>query len=316
MVLVWLGKENPSPRAERVFHNFIPRFLAVIEDEGFELFESNDPFCNDPALIRHLGEEICSHWRADWIDFFLFLVQCRWFRRGWVVQEVLLKFLDKVDQVIILCGSLRVLWIDLSGFLALLTELNWRATLTRRLRSHEATQTWDIHFSYMLQAANAVFQARKRVKEYCLGKTPKTLENEFGSNMKSSEIIASILFKTVTLMRKRGVGFSDKRDTIYGFLGLLSVVLPRGKSNPITADYSLSDVDVFTKAAWYMASNMPYLDVLSASQYNILGADHPSWVPDFSAVYLGVNFQRLRRSYNRPHLMPLRQSHHTPPFAF
>jgi hypothetical protein len=124
MVLVWLGKEDPSLGAERVFRNFIPRFLALIKSEGLAPFRGRDPFYNDPDLVRHLGEEICSQWKEDWISFFLFLVRCQWFRRGWVVQEVILKAFDNVDQVIIQCGSLGILWIDLSEFLARLTPLN------------------------------------------------------------------------------------------------------------------------------------------------------------------------------------------------
>ncbi|RDW70124.1 hypothetical protein BP5796_08521 [Coleophoma crateriformis] len=108
-----------------------------------------------------------------------------------------------------------------------------------------------------------------------------------------------MFFRIVTLVRSPSVGFSDKRDTLYGFLGLLSAVLPHGMSNPIRVDYSIADVDVLTNEVWHMVSNMPYLDVLSMTQCNVLGVDHPSWVPDFSAEYSGVNLQRIRRTYRR-----------------
>ncbi|RDW70123.1 hypothetical protein BP5796_08520 [Coleophoma crateriformis] len=55
MVLVWLGKEDPSPGAERVFRNFIPGFLALVKRQGLAPFKGKDPFCNDPDLVRHLG---------------------------------------------------------------------------------------------------------------------------------------------------------------------------------------------------------------------------------------------------------------------
>jgi hypothetical protein len=297
-VLVWLGKEDPPSGAERVFRNFIPRFLALKRSEGLALFAGKDPFCNDPDLAWHLGKEICSQWKEDWILFFLFLVRCRWFCRGWVVQEVILKSLDNADQVIILCGSLGMLWIDLSEFLASLTKLNWRATLTRRLRSHEATKQYGFRFSRILQSANSVHTARHWVEQYSLGKTPLLLRMQFGGHITSSERIYSIFFKIVTLLRSQH--FSDKRDTIYGFLGLLSAVLPPGTSSPIRADYNLSDVDVLTNEVWHMVSNMPYLDVLSGVQNKVLGvSDHPSWVPDFSSEFIGANLQQIRRSYER-----------------
>ncbi|RDW89512.1 hypothetical protein BP6252_01544 [Coleophoma cylindrospora] len=299
MVLVWLGKEDPSPGAERVFRNFIPRFLALVKSDGLASFEGKDPFCDDPDLIRQLGEDICSQWKEDWMSFFLFLVRCRWFRRGWVVQEVILKSLNNFDQVIVLCGSLGILWIDLSYFLAWLTKLNWRATLTRRLRSHEATKEWGFHFSKILQSANAVLVTRNWVEECSLGKTSISHQRQFGSHLTSSERIYSMFFRIVTLMGSRTVEFSDKRDTIYGFLGLLSAVLPHGTSSPIRVDYSLSDVDVLTNEVWHMVSNMPYLDILSMTQCTVLGVDHPSWVPDFSVEFFGVNLQQIRDSYGR-----------------
>ncbi|KAN0117087.1 hypothetical protein V8E51_003064 [Hyaloscypha variabilis] len=92
-------------------------------------------------------------------------------------------------------------------------------------------------------------------------------------------MIYSIFFQIVTLLRS--ATFSDKRDTIYGFLGLLSAVLPPGMS------------------FWLMVSNMPYLDVLSGTQCNVLGVGHPSWVPDFSATFIGANLQQIRSAYGQ-----------------
>jgi hypothetical protein len=74
MVLVWLGKEDPSSGAKRVLSNFIPRFLALERSEGLALFADKDLFCNDPDLACQIGEETCSQWKEDWIPFFLFLV--------------------------------------------------------------------------------------------------------------------------------------------------------------------------------------------------------------------------------------------------
>ena len=155
IVLVWLGKSGPSPRAERVFRDFVPKFLAVIAAEGLAPFKNKDPFCYDTDLIRRLGDETCVQWRGDWTSFFLYLVRCRWFRRGWIIQEVVLKSVDNVDRVVVLCGSLGILWIDLLQFLAIFTDPDWRRTLRRRLQSHdEETNTWAFEFSHLLQSAS------------------------------------------------------------------------------------------------------------------------------------------------------------------
>lgn len=70
MVLVWLGKEDPTSGAKRVLSDFIPRFLALERSEGLALFADKDPFCNDPDLAWQIGEETCSQWKEDWIHFF------------------------------------------------------------------------------------------------------------------------------------------------------------------------------------------------------------------------------------------------------
>jgi hypothetical protein len=191
-----------------------------------------------------------------------------------------------------------MLWIDLSRFLAILSGIDWRVTLNRHLRSHEATKQYHLHFSSVMQSANSVFVVRRRIEEWSLGKTTSSLQREFGL-MTSSERIYSIFFKTVNLLRSQR--FSDRRDAIYGYLGLLSAVLPPGMSSPIRPDYNLSDVDVLTNEVWHMVGNMPYLDVLSGVQNKVVGGgDLPSWVPDLSSRFIGAHLQQIRRSYARP----------------
>ena len=110
--------------------------------------------------------------------------------------------------------------------------------------------------------------------------------------MASNERIYNIFFKLVTRLRPQQ--FSDKRDTIYGFAGLLQAVLTPGTSSPIHADYSLSSVDVHTNQVWDMVSNMSYLDVLSRTQFVVLAADYPSWVPRWWIPFVGTNIQTVQ----------------------
>ena len=89
--IVWLGKEEPHPEAKWVIQAFMPRFLTLYRERGRHYFMSKDPACTDPAVTEYFGEEICSRWRSSFKFFFVFLIQRRWFLRGWVVQEVILR---------------------------------------------------------------------------------------------------------------------------------------------------------------------------------------------------------------------------------
>lgn len=75
----------------------------------------------------------------------------------------------------------------------------------------------------------------------------------------------------------------DRRDKIYGVLGLLNV-----EDLPILVDYGKSIADACTNAVWSLIQTTSRLDILTfgeigtfASLYNPARRDLPSWMPDF-----------------------------------
>ncbi|KAK5661799.1 hypothetical protein OQA88_9901 [Cercophora sp. LCS_1] len=138
MTLVWLGKEDPGPEASWVMKEFAPRFLEAYSVHGYHHFLDKSPDCTDPTLVQAFGEDICVRWRQDFAYFFLFLLQRRWFTRGWTVQEVVLKAFSNLHDAVVMCGPLTILWQDLLKFVTVMTDLGWSRSLTPEITSHSA----------------------------------------------------------------------------------------------------------------------------------------------------------------------------------
>ena len=282
--IIWLGKEDPHPGARWVMQTFLPRFLRLLDEEGQHYFKRKDPACVDHGLVRHFGEEICARWREEQRNFFVFLIQRRWFCRGWVVQEVILKALEDSDSVVLRCGSFIILWDDLLHFLAAMTKTDWRRTITKRLRSHPETAQYGPRFSQVLQRLVLINSTLRLIMVCYRGETHNWLSQDFGP-MTDTERFYTIFFETVHKMR--GCEFTERKDHFYGCLGLVSRVLDSEySSTPMTPDYSLSDVDVYIDAAWAMVKHMPYLTLLGDIEDTGMRNFHelPSWVPDFTVT--------------------------------
>ena len=305
MTIVWLGREDPHPGAQSIMRNFIPRFNAVCRIRGYDYLRRRDPLCTDPELVRRLGgDDVCEDWRRHYPHFFLVLMERRWFRRGWVVQEVVLKSIQNEHDVVVLSGSFATLWCELLAFLAALTLADWRRTITQRLRFHPLTAPRSSGISDVLQRLHGLRQIQGSIQVNHGGFADGDhLRREFGP-MTDLEWAHTLVFQTV--FRMRGREFTDKRDTIYGCYGLLSQLQAGGASALMPApDYRLSAVEVSTRAAWRMVSNMPFLLLLNTIDATTQRAsqDLPSWVPDFSVTAPGaslINTQFALRRQDMP----------------
>ncbi|KAK0617706.1 heterokaryon incompatibility protein-domain-containing protein [Immersiella caudata] len=282
---VWLGKDEPDLGAQWVMQNFIPRFLTAFERKKWHYFASKHPQCIDADVIAELGEDICAGWRRHYRRFFLFLAQRRWFYRGWVVQEVVLKAVENEADVVVFCGSNFVTpWGELLRFLTALSDCDWRRTITKGLRAHPETRHWGYRFSDVLQFAHSLSKTQDAIVVNFRGlQIGKNIHQRYEPTT-DAERIHILLFNLVGAMRGRG--FVDKRDYIYGCHGLVSRILRAddGSAHPIRPDYLLTDAEVYTRTAWLMVKHMPYLNLLNciepAKERSIPSL--PSWVPDFS----------------------------------
>jgi len=76
-VLVWLGRDDPSPNVIWVLDVFILRFQAMYEAKGPEILLTRDYVCTDEDVVDFLGQETCSRWRSSFVPFCTTLMNLR-----------------------------------------------------------------------------------------------------------------------------------------------------------------------------------------------------------------------------------------------
>ncbi|KAK1751407.1 heterokaryon incompatibility protein-domain-containing protein [Echria macrotheca] len=273
MTLIWLGQPEPPPAARWVLLTFIPLFLGLVERTGWEFLFPMDPECTDARMRELLGDDVCEKWRECYKHFFLFLAQRRWFSRGWVVQEVVLKSLHAAgDDVAVVCGAeLVVPWKGLAAFLATLTRCDWRRTLCSRMRRDVVTAHTGYAVSALLQRVYGLLATESNLREF--------------EEKRAEEGFYSLFLKITT--RMRAWRFTDKRDVIYGSYGLMSKLVPDGEENPLAPpDYALGEVEVWTRAALAMLKGNRDLQLFESMEedHERTTPNLPSWVPDFSVT--------------------------------
>jgi len=286
MTIVWLGKDEPHQGAQTIMKDFIPRFNTIYRREKKRFFLGTDPSCTEPALIERLGANACEHWRNYYPHFFLFVAQRRWFMRGWVVQEVLLKSIENTHDVVVVSGDWTMLWAELLTFLNAMSPTGWRRVISARLHTNPMTKHCDSRISALLSRATSLSSAQTRFKRHYYRGSEDTEE----MTTSDAERVYSLLFRALKTIRARS--FSDRRDTIYACYGLVSRVLGPSVESLPQPDYNLSDVEVHTRAAWDMIKHLPYLDVLNRLEPPTLRVfeELPSWVPDFGVPSAGATF--------------------------
>ncbi|GAB1316543.1 hypothetical protein MFIFM68171_06753 [Madurella fahalii] len=295
--IVWLGKEDPHPGARWVMQTFIPSFLALSRVNGRDFFIAKSPLCTDPALVQHFGEEVCARWRQELPFFFLFLLRHRWFHRGWVVQEVVLKGIKDQDAILVICGSFSMPWAQLLSFLTILSAADWRRSLTSHIRSLPEIGRYGRQLSTAFQMLHSTSVLQNHLRACSQGEILPSLSWRYGT-MTDTERVYALFFETVYHMRGRR--FTDKRDVIYACLGLLSC-LGRSASRIMNADYRISPAEVYTRAAWAMLNTMARLDLLNTIEVRRTDASKnlPSWVPDFNVTANPTRFSNIQHAFSQ-----------------
>ncbi|KAK0613989.1 heterokaryon incompatibility protein-domain-containing protein [Immersiella caudata] len=288
---VWLGKEEADPGTKFVIETFIPKFLELHKKKGNQL-AAMPSSCSHPDMEAELGKDVCEKWRKYHLLFFTFLARRRWFSRGWVVQEVILKSIFKLDRILLLCGMscgtscFSAPWKSLNGFLAALSQLSWSRELADQLFRQPSTKQWRTPFTIVLQNASSFVLLEQLVLENWEGtKTSAIIQNK-QDPANDTERAYALIFEFVIRMRDRH--FADRRDHIYGCYGMIARTLkPDIPNRLLVPNYLLSDADVYIRTAWNLVRNMARLDVLNhadrPSRKDI--PELPSWVPNFSRFH-------------------------------
>ncbi|OAL43782.1 HET-domain-containing protein [Pyrenochaeta sp. DS3sAY3a] len=260
MVLVWLGESNAlTARAFDELHG-----LAELVD-----FDNAIP----TEYIRSSAVQDSERWRA--ISEVLYRP---WFRRMWIIQEVL-----SARKGIVMCGQDII---ELGLFLNIINSVH-KADMLQQVLSYHPNR---IELS----------DGPMRVS---LGQLRFLLTAKFGSVnpltlWKFNPTLLNFLAET------RWAEATDSRDKVYGILSLARTEKKLGywhrKSEkekewcPLTVDYGIPASDVFINVARAVISSTNSLDILRFSRYDASRPQHfPSWAPDWASsnpqIILGHN---------------------------
>lgn len=229
------------------------------------------------------------------MQFFYFLAQRRWFLRGWVVQEVILKSVKRSHDVVMVLGLFATPWRALCRFITSLSHLGSKRALKKRFQTHPTTKKYATRILEVLGRNSSLEGTARDIKDGLRGAGWVRARH---GHVTETEYVHAIMSSIMNQLRGRK--FTDKRDFIYGYHSLVSAFLPPGVAHPLgTPDCQLSEVEVQIRAAWSILTNMPHLELLalvedaSTKRFKEL----PSWVPDFTSLRPNP-FLMLRQSAN------------------
>jgi len=233
---------------------------------------------NYPQLHKELDDAI--DFRGDLNDVEDDILSRAWFRRAWVLQEVV------VSQSVILQSGLRwIHWTEFCKIMLLSPRVHDRYGLSLSKRDLYSYVRNQFVCRYMFQ--EALGDHTKIPSWY------KSIKSESEGNTSALDVLAY----------SRRLNSSDERDKIYALLG----VNPKLAFSGFAVDYTMDYKDVYLKFARFCISSMGSFDILShVDTYSALRYD--SWVPNWmqlSTVALGMldDARGLRPSFEKPLLV-------------
>ncbi|TRX96519.1 hypothetical protein FHL15_002791 [Xylaria flabelliformis] len=181
-----------------------------------------------------------------------------WFRRIWVLQELVLSRVPWVQ-----CGLKRVRWLDLCRLLVPRLEMHRR---DEEIQNHAKNQDEeeDKEEKYGLTALE----------------TMDIIRAEYHESSNSEESIKRTLWQV--LQSRKGCQVSDPRDIVFAHMGIISD--RRVAEELIRVDYSQTVLEVFVAMGRYFRYHDGFkakLDNTSAPSPLRTTFSLPSWVPDW-----------------------------------
>jgi hypothetical protein len=250
IVFVWLGESNEH--SEQAFDDLYS--LA-----GIRNLEGTVP---SQQFDKEMMDRDYQSWRA------IGDILCRpWFRRVWIIQEVL-----SARRAIVVCGGDTM---DLDLFLKLINSMIKSRALPR-IMSYCISR----HGLSKRQMQSTLQQLKFLVEA-------KFHEIDFYTGHKFKPTLLNYLAET------RGAEATDPRDKAYALINLISDSRSLGhwctarEGNrtwvPFKPDYSLSKAEVFINTTKAILCTTGSLDVLQFAKHKSNKANKlPSWVPDWS----------------------------------
>ena len=244
-VIIWLGpeREHSGPAM---------KLTEELGDHAMLLNELQRQTSNlgDPALVHKLNTQILDLFlqldRFSWITLMTDLLNRAWWRRLWVLQELLL-----AKNAIMACGFHTAPWLKFSAILNLMVDLSMAE--------------WDTgNFDRSIAATDIVRHALPMII------TERSFRQSEGEGLSLKRTSESNLDE---------LQCTDPRDRLYGFLGLLR----KSEQTKLLVDYSKTCSEVFSLTAKALFPDHGP-DILSLCQTT--GSSRrivlPSWVPDWT----------------------------------
>jgi hypothetical protein len=260
-VLIWLG---PQDKVAMQAVTAMDKLLKApkLATKTLRLSEKDRSTAYQAAMRLPIHE-------FDWYCI-VSLLQRRWFRRAWVIQEV-----AWARTAIVVCGS--SLWLE------------WRALLLVSDWMMENIKDIDVWMMPWIKRSSTVFETSgysKKRSDNLINHTIRSMGNvrfeirkdDPALHVKEGVKNSSLLELLVRFWESE---CSDPRDKVYA---LLSLCRDQTVLQSVPVDYSKSVAEVYTETAREILRSMGNLDLLSYSLKNRNSGSLllPSWVPDWS----------------------------------
>lgn len=279
-VIVWLG-ESDSETEEAIL--LITLLGDIVEKLQPDMFTMQKLVFNDPEFYDQAGLEPFSQTQWELIVRFL---SRRWFRRLWVLQEIVLGDPTKVIigpfSLAFEALQLAVLFLTMSGWGSALVQMTFYPTFEDTQGQVKEAEDFGM---LLIHTAVALRACKDEGPEYWANK--RHLELHYGARDPYERCCAYLAY---VINRSRAFGCQDPRDRVFAPLSLVSRFVPSQKLalDWIIPDYSQSIASVVTTLSIILFRQLPIMTLLShvEDHQNRRLSGLPSWVPDFSCSKL------------------------------
>ncbi|QSZ33465.1 hypothetical protein DSL72_005033 [Monilinia vaccinii-corymbosi] len=260
-VIAWLGKKDAFTSDAL---KALRALSSVPHDEWSNLFSLD--WNGQEQYFKRLN--IVPLQLRAWLSLIAFFNR-PWFSGIWAIQEVMMG-----NHVILACGKYTIPWEMVSKTLSFLTHTGWYK---------------ELHTNHLADFPGDKLKCSRRLKKHQM-----LLDSDTGFRMAviqlestraGSESTQEFPLFRYLLRAHRYCEVSDKRDIIYGLLGLSRKdSLPFTKfPNAISINYEIAAQDVYSNVARTLIQCYG-LGILSDVQDSVASIPNlPTWVPDYSA---------------------------------
>lgn len=247
-VIVWLGEETSGTTAAMELPRKVRRYWPSLLEDPTQLTRPE----KTPAE--------CPRWGQGAWPAFIMLLTRSWFRRLWVIQEVVC-----AKEIIVACGTSTCAWDDMVALVRTIGTLHVSQSATQNLGSRTAAQ----YISFMQELRGITEQGTKQaVKDYA-----------------SEESMVPYV-----LTMAKDCEATDHRDKLFAFHHIARLWNRPDYAMPINELYLLFAAQYLQRIAYAITEFSCDETTLARRQWDFVYSaglcnqrlDLPSWVPDWS----------------------------------